>query len=37
VDLHPKSFGINLNTMQADYVVLKADVAKRIPAEAQKP
>ncbi|MCA0454059.1 MAG: type I DNA topoisomerase [Chloroflexi bacterium] len=36
VDLPPKSFGINLTTMQPDYVVLKADVAKRIRAEAKK-
>ena len=37
VDLPPKSFGIDLATMQADYVVLKADIAKRIRTEAQKP
>ncbi len=37
VDLPPKSFGIDLNTMQADYAVLKADVAKRLRTEAQKP
>lgn len=37
VDLPPKSFGIDLNTMQADYAVTKADVAKRIRTEAQKP
>jgi DNA topoisomerase I len=30
VDLLPKSFGIDLTTMQPDYVVLKGDVAKRI-------
>lgn len=37
VDLPPKSFGINLDTMQPDYVVLKGDVAKRIRGEAKKP
>jgi DNA topoisomerase-1 len=37
VDLPPKSFGINLTTMQPDYVVLKDDVAKRIRGEAKKP
>ncbi len=37
VDLPPKSFGINLATMQPDYVVLKGDVAKRIRGEAKKP
>jgi DNA topoisomerase I len=37
VDLPPKSFGINLTTMQPDYVVLKGDVAKRIRSEAKKP
>jgi DNA topoisomerase-1 len=37
VDLPPKSFGIDLATMQPDYVVLKGDVAKRIRAEAKKP
>lgn len=36
VDLPPKSFGIDLNTMQPDYVVLKGDVAKRIRGEAKK-
>ena len=36
VDLPPKSFGINLTTMQPDYVVLKGDVAKRIRSEAKK-
>ncbi len=35
VDLPPKSFGIDLNTMQPDYVVLKGDVAKRIRSEAK--
>jgi DNA topoisomerase I len=37
VDLPPKSFGIDLSTMQPDYVVLKGDVAKRIRGEAKKP
>jgi DNA topoisomerase-1 len=37
VDLPPKSFGIDLATMQPDYVVLKGDVAKRIRGEAGKP
>ena len=37
VDLPPKSFGIDLTTMQPDYVVLKSDVAKRIRAEAKNP
>jgi DNA topoisomerase I len=37
VDLPPKSFGIDLTTMQPDYVVLKGDVAKRIRGEAKKP
>jgi DNA topoisomerase-1 len=37
VDLPTTSFGIDLNTMQAEYVVLKAEVAKRIRAEATKP
>src|SRR5690349_367268 len=36
VDLPPKSFGIDLTTMQPDYVVLKGDVAKRIREEAKK-
>jgi DNA topoisomerase-1 len=36
VDLPPTSFGINVETMQPDYVVLKGDVAKRIRAEAKK-
>jgi DNA topoisomerase-1 len=36
MDLPPKSFGIELDTMQADYVVMKADVAKKLRAEAQK-
>ena len=37
MDLPPKSFGINLDTMDADYVVLKADIAKRLRTEAKKP
>lgn len=37
VDLPPKSFGINLTTMQPDYVVLKKDVAKRIREHATQP
>ncbi|MEO8612182.1 MAG: type I DNA topoisomerase [Chloroflexota bacterium] len=37
VDLPPKSFGIDLTTMQPDYVVLKGDIAKRIRGEAKKP
>ncbi|HEX2906715.1 MAG TPA: type I DNA topoisomerase, partial [Phototrophicaceae bacterium] len=37
VDLPPKSFGIDLTTMQPDYVVLKTDVAQRIRVEAKKP
>src|SRR5574341_2480262 len=37
VDLPPKSFGIDLATMQPEFVVLKADVAKRLRAEAKKP
>jgi DNA topoisomerase-1 len=36
VDLPPTSFGINITTMQPDYVVLKSDVAKKIRGEAQK-
>ena len=36
VDLPPKSFGINVTTMQPDYVVQKGDVAKRIRGEAKK-
>jgi DNA topoisomerase I len=36
VDLPPTSFGINIETMQPDYVVLKGDVAKRIREEAKK-
>lgn len=36
MDLPPKAFGINLENMEADYVVLKADVAKRLRAEAVK-
>jgi DNA topoisomerase-1 len=30
MDLPPKSFGIELATMQPDYVVMKADVAKKL-------
>ena len=37
VDLPRTTFGINIETMQPDYAILKADVAKRIKAEAQKP
>jgi DNA topoisomerase-1 len=36
MDLPPKSFGINLEQMDAQYVVMKADVAKRLRNEAQK-
>lgn len=36
VDLPPTSFGINVETMQPQYVVLKGDVAKRIRDEAAK-
>jgi len=36
-DLPTKSFGIELDTMQASYEVVKADVAKRLRAEAHKP
>ncbi len=36
VDLPPTTFGINIETMQPDYVVMKADVAKRIREEAKK-
>ena len=36
-DLPRKSFGINVMTMQPDYEVVKADVAKRLRAEAKKP
>ena len=34
MDLPPKAFGIDLEKMQGDYVVLKADVAKRLRSEA---
>ena len=34
MDLPPKSFGIDLATMQPEYVVMKADVAKKIRAAA---
>ena len=37
MDLPPKSFGIDLQRMEAEYVVLKADVAKRLRSEAQRP
>src|SRR5690606_30031037 len=37
MDLPPKAFGIDLEKMQGDYIVLKADVAKRLRSEAQKP
>ncbi len=37
MDLPPKSFGIDLQQMEAEYVVLKADVAKRLRSEAQQP
>jgi len=37
VDLPPTEFGIQLETMQPSYVVLKNDVAKRLKAEAVKP
>lgn len=37
LDLPPKSFGVTLSTMQPDYTVVKADVAKRLRAEADKP
>jgi DNA topoisomerase-1 len=36
VDLPPKSFAIDLATMQPEYAVMKPDVAKRIRAEAAK-
>ena len=36
MDLPPKSFGIDLEKMDAEYVVLKADVAKRLRSEAKK-
>src|SRR5687768_2865773 len=37
VDLPPKSFGIDLLTMQPDYTVMKSDIAKKIRDEAKKP
>jgi DNA topoisomerase-1 len=37
VDLPSKEFGIDLNKMTGKYVTLKADVAKRLKASAQKP
>ena len=36
-DLPRKTFGIDVQTMQPDYEVVKADVAKRLRAEAKKP
>ena len=36
MDLPPKSFGIKLDQMDAEYVVLKKDIAKRLRSEAQK-
>src|SRR5215207_4782460 len=36
MDLPPKAFGINLEQMEAEYVILKADVAKRLRSEAQQ-
>jgi DNA topoisomerase I len=37
MDLPPKAFGVDVTTMQASYVVMKADIAKRLRAEAKKP
>jgi DNA topoisomerase-1 len=37
MDLPPKNFGIDLERMEADYVVLKADVAKRLRSAAKEP
>ena len=37
MDLPPKAFGIDLERMEAEYVVLKADVAKRLRKEAVEP
>ncbi len=37
VDLPRTAFGINVDTMQPEYAVMKADVAKRLRSEAQKP
>jgi DNA topoisomerase-1 len=36
-DLPRKAFGIDVATMQPDYEIVKADVAKRLRAEAKKP
>lgn len=36
MDLPPKSFGIKLDNMDAQYVVLKKDIAQKLKAEAQK-
>ena len=36
-DLPRKTFGIDVATMQPDYKIVKADVAKRLRAEAKKP
>jgi hypothetical protein len=36
INLPPKAFGLDLEKMQGDYIVLKADVAKRLRSEAQK-
>ncbi|MDQ7035633.1 MAG: DNA topoisomerase [Anaerolineae bacterium] len=36
MDLPPKSFGIDLEQMDADYVVLKKDVAKKLRTAAKK-
>ena len=35
-DLPPRSFGIDLDTMQPEYVVLKQDIAKKVRIEATK-
>lgn len=37
MDLPPKEFGVDLDKMTGKYVTLKADVAKRLKASAQKP
>ena len=37
MDLPPKAFGIDLEQMDAEYVVLKADVAKRLRDAARRP
>jgi DNA topoisomerase I len=37
MDLPPKSFGIDLAQMDAEYVVMKADVAKKLRDVAQQP